>query len=75
MKNKCSSCRYGVPVYIGDSGTLMTACVYILRKYERRPCPAGAACTVYEDRHASPPSAIGMDEGRHTIDMRKECYP
>lgn len=44
----CGGCRYAVQVDVGLDSEMMLACVYILRKAERRPCPAGAACTMYE---------------------------
>ncbi len=50
MRDKCNKCIYSCPVDVGEENEMMRACVYILVKYERRPCPAGAGCTVYEPR-------------------------
>ncbi len=50
----CETCRYARLVDIGEDGTLLRACLYILRCGERRPCPAGKGCTVYEPRRARP---------------------
>lgn len=44
----CGGCRFAAPVYIGDGGELMSACVYILRMGRRRPCAPGWGCAVYE---------------------------
>ena len=54
----CGGCRFAVPVYIGDGGELMSACVYILRMGKKRPCPPGAACAVYEPANPDENSAI-----------------
>ena len=48
LPERCRSCRYSAPVDVGVDSEMLYACVYILRKYERRPCPAGDDCTVYE---------------------------
>lgn len=48
MCNKCNKCLYSCPVDLGDNCEMLRACVYILLHGERRPCPPGAACTVYE---------------------------
>ena len=45
---KCRACRYSASVDVGLEREMLTACVYILRRFERRPCPAGEACTVFE---------------------------
>lgn len=47
-REKCKSCRYAYPVDLGDGGEMLRACVYILRRGSRRPCPAGEACTAFE---------------------------
>lgn len=48
LPRRCMSCRYSVQVDVGLDCEMLTACVYILKKFERRPCPPGEACTVYE---------------------------
>ena len=59
MKSKCDGCRFSVPVAFGEGDELMRACVYILRRGHRRPCPPGDACTVYEPAEAgTTPSQI-----------------
>lgn len=45
---RCATCRYSTWVDVGQDCEMLTACVYILRKGTRRPCPAGEECTVYE---------------------------
>jgi len=37
-----------VQVDVGLDCEMLWACIYILRRGERRPCPAGEACTAYE---------------------------
>ena len=44
----CAGCRFLAPVYIGDGDELLSACVYILRTGQKRPCPAGPGCTAYQ---------------------------
>ncbi len=51
MRDLCNDCLYSCPVNVGVDGTLVKACVYILLRYEKRPCPAGDLCTVYERRN------------------------
>lgn len=41
--DKCYKCRYGTTVE-----NMEVACLYILYTGERRPCPAGEGCTVYQ---------------------------
>ena len=48
MSQRCAGCLYCVPVYMGDGDQLMEACTYILHTGQKRPCPRGAGCTVYE---------------------------
>ena len=55
----CQGCRYALPVYIGDGGELLSACVYILRMGRKRPCPPGPACIVYEPAEIDKNSEIG----------------
>ena len=43
----CRGCRYSRWMDLGDEGQMLRGCVYILRTGTRRPCPAGAGCTVY----------------------------
>ncbi len=50
MKNKCDQCLYAQAVDVGEDSVMLRACTYILQRYERRPCPAGEACTVFEPR-------------------------
>ena len=45
---RCARCRYGRQVYLGESWEMAVMCAYLLRRYERRPCPAGEKCTVFE---------------------------
>jgi len=47
---RCDSCRYGFQADVGEEGKMLTACIYILRAGERRPCPFGEGCTVYLPR-------------------------
>ena len=49
--DKCNNCLYSCPVDLGEESEMLRACVYILHKFERRPCPAGEACTVFEPRN------------------------
>lgn len=46
----CTHCRYGRRIDMGENGTMLTACLYILKTGKRRPCPVGEDCTVYEPR-------------------------
>ncbi len=48
MRDKCNECRFSVWVDIGNDREMLRACQYILVKYRRRPCGAGAECTVFE---------------------------
>lgn len=48
MREKCGGCRYSAAVNVGEEGEMLRACVYILHRYEHRPCGAGAECTVFE---------------------------
>lgn len=57
---RCAECRFAVPVYMGDGDELLTACVYILRTGHKRPCPAGAACSVFEP--ARPESGVRFEK-------------
>ncbi len=54
MKAKCNDCIYARTVNHADDRALMKACVYILLRYEKRPCPPGELCTVYERRRGRP---------------------
>ena len=45
---RCRECRYSAAVDVGLDCEMLTACLYILRRYERRPCPAGKGCTAFE---------------------------
>ena len=54
MKAKCNDCMYARTVDLADGRDLMKACVYILLRYEKRPCPPGEKCTVYERRGGRP---------------------
>lgn len=53
MRDKCNQCIYSCPVNVGEDCEMLRACLYILMRYEKRPCPAGEACTVFEERHKS----------------------
>ena len=66
----CGSCRFAVPVYMGDGEDLMTACVYILRTGKKRPCPPGGACTVREP--AEPEEYRNMQRKRIKSDIYSE---
>lgn len=50
MRDKCNNCRFSQVVNLGCDGELMRACVYILTRYEKRPCPPGENCTVHQPR-------------------------
>ncbi len=50
MKDKCKRCIFSQEVNVGEDCEMLRACVYILKRFERRPCPAGAECTVFEPR-------------------------
>ena len=50
LPRRCRDCRYSVLVDIGEDSQLLCACVYILRRYQRRPCPPGRGCTAFEPR-------------------------
>ena len=51
----CETCRHARLVDIGEDGALLRACLYLLHSGERRPCPAGAGCTVYAPRRTRRP--------------------
>lgn len=51
MKEICNKCLYSCPVNVGVDGVLVNACTYILMRYEKRPCPPGEQCTVFEQRN------------------------
>lgn len=51
MNAKCNDCIYSRTVNFAEGRDLMKACVYILLRYEKRPCPSGEQCTVFERRH------------------------
>ena len=48
--NRCVDCRYSCMVDVGLEGEMLRACLYILQKGEKRPCPSGDGCTAYERR-------------------------
>lgn len=48
MGEKCRECRFSSEVNIGIDGEMLHACVYILHRFEARPCGADAECTVFE---------------------------
>ena len=48
MREKCNKCQFSVQVDIGEDREMIRACVYILHRFEARPCKAGAECTVFE---------------------------
>lgn len=48
LPRRCRSCRYSSQVDVGLDCEMLWACLYILHHGTRRPCPADAACTVYE---------------------------
>lgn len=50
MRDRCNKCQYSCPVNVGVDGRLVNACNYILVRFEKRPCPPGEACTVFERR-------------------------
>lgn len=48
---KCRKCYYGGPVNIGYGEVFpLYSCDYFILTGARRPCPAGADCTVYSPR-------------------------
>ena len=47
---KCRTCAYAASVNVGVDCEMLLACTYIIRKGQKRPCPAGDGCTVYEPR-------------------------
>ena len=47
---KCRTCRYSTWVNVGHEREMLYACQYIILRGTKRPCPAGAGCTVYEPR-------------------------
>lgn len=51
-REKCKACRYGFQADVGDGGEMLRACLYIIKRGTRRPCPAGANCTVWEPDEA-----------------------
>lgn len=51
---RCSRCAYSAWVSMGDRREYLCACTYILHRGQRRPCPAGEACTVFLDRDDLP---------------------
>ena len=53
--DRCKNCRFSYPVDLGDGGEMLRACVYILRRGERRPCPAGDACTAFAPKERRRP--------------------
>lgn len=48
MRDKCKICRFSSTVNVGEDREMIRACVYILHRFEARPCKAGAECTVFE---------------------------
>ena len=44
---KCRRCFYSGPVNINIDNRKLYSCDYYLITGNRRPCPPGAACTVY----------------------------
>jgi len=48
MRDKCNKCRFSSTVNVGEDREMIRACVYILHRFETRPCKAGAECTVFE---------------------------
>lgn len=52
MGDKCKKCRFSVQVNVGEGREMLRACQYILVRFQRRPCKAGAECTVFEPGHA-----------------------
>lgn len=57
MLERCSECKYSTTIYYSDSERMMHACGYLMKMYARRPCPAGEACRVFEERQAEERSA------------------
>lgn len=51
MRSKCNKCIYSCPVNVGEDCEMLRACLYILHRGRRRPCPAGRDCTVFQERH------------------------
>lgn len=50
LPERCGSCVYSASVDVGADCEMLAACVYILKRYEKRPCPPGEGCTVYTPR-------------------------
>jgi len=48
--DRCRGCRYSFYADVGEEGAMLRACEYILQRGERRPCPPGEKCTVFEPR-------------------------
>lgn len=48
MREKCNKCRFSAWVNLGEDREMLRACVYILHRFESRPCAAGAECTAFE---------------------------
>lgn len=54
MNARCNDCIYSRTVNLADDRDLMKACVYILLRYEKRPCAPGEECTVFQRRTGRP---------------------
>lgn len=48
LPRRCRSCRYSAQVDVGLDCEMLWACLYILHRGSRRPCPSGEGCTAYE---------------------------
>ena len=48
--NRCAGCRHSCLVDVGLEGEMLRACLYILQRGKKRPCPSGDGCTAYERR-------------------------
>lgn len=67
---RCRTCRWGSLTYAWRHGERLYVCSYYLRKYTRRPCPAGDGCTVYEQGQGRKEWYIEpMYFGRETDDL------
>lgn len=52
LPDRCRRCRHSEALWSWDGRRPYIACLYILHRAERRPCPAGAGCVMYERKGA-----------------------
>ena len=65
--SKCRRCAYSCFVDIGDNGEMLRACIYILYRGERRPCPPGKNCTVFLPREERPRDGRKPNNGENVL--------